>query len=154
LRIRRRDTRVVGGQSTDELIATLLIGRDPRAVELAYDQWSQLTYAVALALVGSPAAAEQIVEAAYLMLWREPEMALTRYENPRDFLLERVFYGAHQIHYPPHDSPLRRSPYQASHTDIEPFASPANLRADGPSQQSRTRERRHSFFHPTRGGST
>jgi DNA-directed RNA polymerase specialized sigma24 family protein len=132
-------------ESIEQDIARLLMARNPRAVELAYDRWGRFTYAVALALVGSPPAAEAIVQAAYLTLWREPEAALERYVGLRGFLIEAAIRGARDVHYGRLDSPPGDT---VSRDAAEDAGLPDAQESQGPSPEYRARARRHSFFNP------
>jgi hypothetical protein len=70
----------------DHMIVSLLLAREPSAVELLYDRWSSVTYALALRIVHDPAEAEKVVLEAYMTLWRHPEVALEHYDSLRAYL--------------------------------------------------------------------
>ena len=85
-----------GNGPSDRTIAALLVAREPRAMELVYDRWGHLTYAIALTILGDRAEAEDVVLAAHLKLWRQPESALLLHESLQTFLNDAVSRDAHQ----------------------------------------------------------
>jgi DNA-directed RNA polymerase specialized sigma24 family protein len=76
----------------------MLLTGDPQAMKAIYDRWSPLTYTVALALVGSPAAAEDVVRCAYLMLWRQRDAALMSHDSLQAYLVDAVVRSARELH--------------------------------------------------------
>lgn len=89
-RTARRMTPVVPNDANDRMIVGLLTARHPGGVELLYDRWSPLTYALALSILRNPAEAEKVVLDAFLTLWHQPERALEHAENLGAYLCTLV----------------------------------------------------------------
>lgn len=69
----------------DAAILDLLLAREPRGVELAYDRFVGFAYGLAVALLDETVA-QAVVERVYLELWRHPEKALGRPPSLRTYL--------------------------------------------------------------------
>lgn len=70
----RRPTPPLSSSRTDDAtILALLVAREPRAIELAYDQWAAALMSVATGITRDADAAEQLVANAYMKLWRDPD---------------------------------------------------------------------------------
>lgn len=82
----------------DRKIVAFLVAREPRALELVYDRWAPLTYALALRIVHDAAQAEKVVLEGYLTLWRHPELALLHYDSIRAYLCAVVSCDARLRH--------------------------------------------------------
>ena len=54
----------------DQLVVALLAQREPRALELLYDRFGRLAYTLALRVVGDQGTAEDVVQEAFLSIWR------------------------------------------------------------------------------------
>lgn len=54
----------------DDQLVALLAQRDPRALELLYDRYGRLAYTLALRVVGDEGTAEDVVQEAFLSIWR------------------------------------------------------------------------------------
>jgi RNA polymerase sigma-70 factor (ECF subfamily) len=57
----------------DDRIAQLLADGDPSAIELLYDRYGRLAYTLAFRVLGDPGAAEDVVQDAFLSVWRRRE---------------------------------------------------------------------------------
>lgn len=68
------------------MIVTLLLAREPRAIEWLYDRYGSLTYTLALSIVHDQMEAEKVVLEAYLTLWHRPELALEHCDSLRAYL--------------------------------------------------------------------
>jgi hypothetical protein len=82
----------------DRKIVAFLVAREPRALELVYDRWAPLTYALALRIVHDAAQAEKVVLEGYLTLWRHPELALLHYDSIRAYLCAVISCDARLRH--------------------------------------------------------
>lgn len=80
-RINPCDVPLMPERATDRTIVALLAARDSRAMELAYDRWGPLTYTIALHKMHQQVEAENVVQEAFLQLWRNPELALLHYDS-------------------------------------------------------------------------
>lgn len=141
MRVHRKDKGLGDAHFAEQAIA-----HSPRAVELAYDRWGQVTYSVALALVSSPAAGQDIVLAVFLTLWREPELVAERYLELQSFPFEAVVHRAHDLHYGQLAARQGHSAHEASNA-ADSSALLLHM-LDEPSPEYRARARRHSFFNP------
>jgi RNA polymerase sigma-70 factor (ECF subfamily) len=56
--------------SADEQVVTLLAGGDPQAIEMLYERYGRLAYSLAFRVLGDAAAAEDVVQEAFLSVWR------------------------------------------------------------------------------------
>jgi RNA polymerase sigma-70 factor, ECF subfamily len=56
--------------STDEEVVALLAGGDPQAIEMLYERYGRLAYSLAFRVLGDGAAAEDVVQEAFLSVWR------------------------------------------------------------------------------------
>lgn len=61
---------VVTPDPEDQRIAELLAVRDPVAVERLYDRYGHLAFSLAQRVLGDPAAAEDVVQDAFVSVWR------------------------------------------------------------------------------------
>jgi DNA-directed RNA polymerase specialized sigma24 family protein len=99
--------RLVPEHADDLLIVEFLAAREPRAMELVYDRWGAITYAIALRIVQDPVKAEKVVLEGYLTLWRHPELALQHCNSIRAYLCAVVACEARLRH-------LTSRPFQAA----------------------------------------
>jgi RNA polymerase sigma-70 factor (ECF subfamily) len=60
---------LVQTQRTDEEIAQALAARDAGALEELYDRYGRMAFSLAYRIVGSPEAAEEVVQEAFLSVW-------------------------------------------------------------------------------------
>jgi RNA polymerase sigma-70 factor (ECF subfamily) len=63
----------------DEELVVQMSGADPRAFEVLYDRHAAVAYALARRIMGTPAAAEEVTQEAFLSAWR----AAARYDPAR-----------------------------------------------------------------------
>lgn len=61
-------------QLDDDVLVNLLARRDPAALETLYDRHSRLAYSVALRVLIDQHRAEDVVQEAYVKLWRQPDL--------------------------------------------------------------------------------
>jgi len=59
--------------SIDDRIADLLNRRDPGAIELLYDRYGRLAYSLAFRVLNDAGAAEDVVQEAFLAVWRRAD---------------------------------------------------------------------------------
>jgi DNA-directed RNA polymerase specialized sigma24 family protein len=90
--------RLVPEHADELLIVELLAAREPPAMELVYDRWGAITYAIALGIAQDPVKAEKVVLEGYLTLWRHPELALQHCNSIRAYLCAVVACGARLRH--------------------------------------------------------
>lgn len=57
-------------QTDDAAILRRIVARDPRGIELLYDRYSGVAYALAYRLLGERGLAEDVVQEAFLSVWR------------------------------------------------------------------------------------
>ena len=57
-------------ERSDEELVAALASRDATALEALYDRYGRLAFSLAVRIVGTPEAAEEIVQEAFLSLWR------------------------------------------------------------------------------------
>jgi RNA polymerase sigma factor (sigma-70 family) len=62
---------VNGGSRSDEQLLAGLVQRDLFALEELYDQYSKVAYSLAYRIVGDRGAAEDVVQEAFLSVWRQ-----------------------------------------------------------------------------------
>lgn len=74
----------------DERLVGELISRRPSAFELIYDRFAATVYPVALMIVGDIESAEQVLEEAFLALWRDPSAVLVERRSLRAHLSASV----------------------------------------------------------------
>ena len=60
-----------GMSGGDEQIVDLLAAGDPRAMEMLYDRYGRLAYALAYRVVNDAGAAEDVVQESFLSVWRQ-----------------------------------------------------------------------------------
>jgi RNA polymerase sigma-70 factor, ECF subfamily len=77
----------------DELIAAIQ-ERDVRALELLYDRHRVLAYSLAVRSLGSPADAEDVVQEAFLNVWRAAATFRRDRSTPRSWILSIVHHRA------------------------------------------------------------
>lgn len=76
-------------RSDEELLASIQ-GKDVRALEQFYDRHRVLAYSLALRVVGNPGDAEDVVQEAFLNLWRAAGTYRAERSSPRSWLLSIV----------------------------------------------------------------
>lgn len=76
-------------RSDEELLASIQ-GKDVRALEQFYDRHRVLAYSLALRVVGNPGDAEDVVQEAFLNVWRGAGTYRSERSSPRSWLLSIV----------------------------------------------------------------
>jgi RNA polymerase sigma-70 factor, ECF subfamily len=81
-------------QDTDAAILRRIVERDPRGVELLYERYSGIAFALAYRLLGERGGAEDVVQEAFLNVWRQGATYDTRRGTVRTWLLTIVHHRA------------------------------------------------------------
>jgi RNA polymerase sigma-70 factor, ECF subfamily len=81
--------RGLGGLADEELIERVAAG-DARAFEAVYDRHSRAAYSLAYRIAGNPVVAEDVVQEAFLSLWRASERYRPERGSLRSWLLSVV----------------------------------------------------------------
>ncbi len=81
-------------QNADAAILRQIADRDPRGVELLYDRYSGVAFALAYRLLGERGSAEDVVQEAFLNVWRQGATYDTRRGTVRTWLLTIVHHRA------------------------------------------------------------
>jgi RNA polymerase sigma-70 factor, ECF subfamily len=81
-------------QDTDAAILRRIAERDPRGVELLYERYSGIAFALAYRLLGERGGAEDVVQEAFLNVWRQGATYDTRRGTVRTWLLTIVHHRA------------------------------------------------------------
>ncbi len=81
-------------QNTDAAILRQITCRDPRGVELLYDRYGGVAFALAYRLLGERGGAEDVVQEAFLNVWRQGATYDTRRGTVRTWLLTIVHHRA------------------------------------------------------------
>jgi RNA polymerase sigma-70 factor, ECF subfamily len=81
-------------QESDAAILRQIVGRDPHGVELLYERYSGIAFALAYRLLGERGAAEDVVQEAFLNVWRQGATYDTRRGTVRTWLLTIVHHRA------------------------------------------------------------
>ena len=81
-------------QNTDAAILRQIADRDPRGVELLYDRYSGVAFALAYRLLGERGSAEDVIQEAFLNVWRQGATYDTRRGTVRTWLLTIVHHRA------------------------------------------------------------
>lgn len=81
-------------QASDELLISAIQGRDVRALELLYDRHRVLAYSLALRSLSSPSDAEDVVQEAFLNVWRAATTYHPGRSTPRSWILSIVHHRA------------------------------------------------------------
>jgi len=79
--------------SDDELL-TSIQGKDVRALEALYDRHRVLAYSIALRTLSNPSDAEDVVQEAFLNVWRSAGTYRSDRSSPRSWLLSIVHHRA------------------------------------------------------------
>jgi len=64
------EIQVKGEQLTDAELMERLVRREELALEQLYNRYSRTVYSLVLRIIGQPAAAQEVVQEAFLQLWR------------------------------------------------------------------------------------
>ncbi len=81
-------------QNTDAAILRQIADRDPRGVELLYDRYSGVAFALAYRLLGERGSAEDVIQEAFLNVWRQGATYDMRRGTVRTWLLTIVHHRA------------------------------------------------------------
>lgn len=81
-------------QNVDAAILRQITDRDPRGVELLYDRYGGIAFALAYRLLGERGSAEDVVQEAFLNVWRQGATYDTRRGTVRTWLLTIVHHRA------------------------------------------------------------
>lgn len=81
-------------QNGDAAILRQIADRDPRGVELLYDRYGGIAFALAYRLLGERGSAEDVVQEAFLNVWRQATTYDTRRGTVRTWLLTIVHHRA------------------------------------------------------------
>ena len=84
---------VVGEPSDEELVARLR-ERDTGAFTALYDRYSRMAFGLAHRMLGEPAAAEDVVQEAFLSVWRQADTFRPDRSAARTWLLSIVHHRA------------------------------------------------------------
>ena len=78
----------------DDVLMVSLAERDLTALATLYDRYGRLAYALAYRILGESAAAEDVVQDAYISAWRGAASYRRERGNPRGWLLSIVHHRA------------------------------------------------------------
>jgi RNA polymerase sigma-70 factor (ECF subfamily) len=81
-------------QDSDAAILRQIVGRDPHGVELLYERYGGIAFALAYRLLGERGGAEDVVQEAFLNVWRQGATYDTRRGTVRTWLLTIVHHRA------------------------------------------------------------
>jgi len=81
-------------ERTDENLVMALAGRDADALAELYDRYGRLAFSLAVRIVGSPETAEEIVQEAFLSVWRGAATYQTGRGAVRTWLLSITHHRA------------------------------------------------------------
>lgn len=81
-------------QEIDAAILRRIVERDPQGVELLYERYSGIAFALAYRLLGERGSAEDVVQEAFLNVWRQGATYDTRRGTVRTWLLTIVHHRA------------------------------------------------------------
>jgi RNA polymerase sigma-70 factor (ECF subfamily) len=81
-------------QEIDAAILRRIVERDPQGVELLYERYSGIAFALAYRLLGERGGAEDVVQEAFLNVWRQGATYDTRRGTVRTWLLTIVHHRA------------------------------------------------------------
>lgn len=81
-------------QQDDAAILRQIVARDPHSMELLYDRYGGVAYALALRVLRDPGAAEDVVQEAFFNIWRQGTSYDTARGTVRTWLLTVVHHRA------------------------------------------------------------
>ncbi len=81
-------------QHADAAILRCIVEREPRGVEMLYDRYAGVAYALAVRILRDPGAAEDVVQEAFLNVWRGGATYDTARGTVRTWLLTVVHHRA------------------------------------------------------------
>lgn len=79
---------------SDDALLEAIRGRDERAIAALYDRYSRIAFGLAYRVLGERGAAEDVVQEAFLSLWRRAESFETTRGSVRTWLLSIVHHRA------------------------------------------------------------
>lgn len=82
------------GQNDDATVLRQIASKDPRGIELLYDRYGGIAFALAYRLLGERGSAEDVVQEAFLNIWRQGATYDTRRGTVRTWLLTIVHHRA------------------------------------------------------------
>ncbi|MDB5076002.1 MAG: sigma-70 family polymerase sigma factor [Chloroflexi bacterium] len=85
---------MVAGEPSDENLVARLRNKDTEAFAALYDRHSRLAFGLAYRMLGEPSAAEDVVQEAFLSLWRQAETFKPDRSAARTWLLSIVHHRA------------------------------------------------------------
>jgi RNA polymerase sigma-70 factor (ECF subfamily) len=83
---------VTASALTDEEVLAALAERDLSALEALYDRYSKVAYSLAYRIVGDRGTAEDVVQDAFLSVWRQAASFRRERGSPRTWLLSIVHH--------------------------------------------------------------
>ena len=83
---------MTAGRRTDEQFLTALAQRELSALEELYDRYSKVAYSLAYRIVGDRGTAEDVVQDAFLSVWRQAATYRRERGAPRTWLLSIVHH--------------------------------------------------------------
>lgn len=83
---------MTAGRRTDEQVLTALAQRELSALEELYDRYSKVAYSLAYRIVGDRGTAEDVVQDAFLSVWRQAATYRRERGAPRTWLLSIVHH--------------------------------------------------------------
>ena len=113
---------VKGGVGDEELLAAVQ-RQEPQALEALYDQYARLCFSLAYRIVNDYGMAEDIVQDAFLRVWRQAGSYQAGRGSVRNWLLSIVHHRAIDVlrskgQRPQRDLPLENAEFQAAGTDV------------------------------------
>ena len=81
-------------QRTDEELMQALAGSDASALEELYDRYGRLSFSLAVRIVGNPETAEEIVQEAFLSVWRRAQTYTSGRGSARTWVLSITHHRA------------------------------------------------------------
>ena len=110
----------------DEMLFARVLQRDQAALTELYDRHGRAAYSLALRVVGNPETAEEVVQEAFMTLWRRAETYRPERGAPRSWLLTVVRNRAIDVLR----GPGRAGPSLTPVTDDLPLAAPDDPEAE------------------------
>lgn len=109
--------RTTGGE--DEILAEGIRRRDPRAMEALYDRHSRQAFGLAYRILGEGSSAEDVVQEAFLTVWRQADRIDTARGKLSSFLMTVVHHKAIDLLRSERGRTLRHLPLDPSIVEQE-----------------------------------